>query len=125
MNSATSTVERIGPLRLDLFLKKTHLVHQRAQAKSLCDAGRVHVNDRAAKPALILAPGDRIRLQLPGRLVEAEVLDVPERGNVARRDAGRFIRIWRDERIDRIGELLGGDGGTGPDAEPPEDADTD
>lgn len=112
-------------MRLDLFLKKTHLVRQRAQAKTLCDAGRVRVNDRAAKPALLLAAGDRILLQLPGRLVEAEVLDLPEPGNLARRDAGRFVRIRRDERVDRIAELLGSDDATGPDAGAPDDAEAD
>ena len=110
-------------MRLDLFLKKTHLVRQRAQAKTLCDAGRVHVNDRAAKPALPLAAGDRILLQLPGRLVEAEVLELPERGNLARRDAGRFVRVLRDERVDRIEDLLGWDDGSGSDAGVPDDAD--
>ena len=112
-------------MRLDLFLKKTHLVRQRAQAKTLCDAGRVRVNDRAAKPALALAAGDRILLQLPGRLMEAEVLELPERGNLARRDAGRCVRVLRDERVDRIEELLGSDDASGPNAVGPDDAEAD
>lgn len=84
-------------MRLDLFLKKTHLVRQRALAKTLCDAGLVHVNDRPAKPAHLLAPGDRIRLELPRRLLEVQVLALPARGNLARRHIARFLHVMRDE----------------------------
>lgn len=84
-------------MRLDLFLKKTHLVPQRALAKELCDAGVVQVNARPAKPSQMVHPGDTIRVQLPRRDIEVRVLALPG-GNVARRDVAAYIEVLRQGR---------------------------
>ena len=84
-------------MRLDLFLKKTHLVPQRALAKELCDAGAVHVNARPAKPSQTVHPGDTIRVQLPRSDTEVRVLALPA-GNVARRDVATYIEVLRQGR---------------------------
>lgn len=84
-------------MRLDLFLKKTLLVPQRALAKELCDAGAVQVNTRPAKPSQAVHPGDTIRVQLPRGDIEVRVLDLPA-GNVARRDVAAYIEVLRQGR---------------------------
>ncbi|MDI6772981.1 MAG: S4 domain-containing protein, partial [bacterium] len=38
-------------MRLDKFLQSSRLVKRRAMANRLCDAGRVTLNGRRAKPA--------------------------------------------------------------------------
>lgn len=94
-------------MRLDLFLKKTHLVRQRHLAKALCDGGAVHINERRAKPSQEVRPGDRIRMRLPRRDLEVRVLDLP-RGNVSRRTASELFEILQDAPADRVGRVFEG-----------------
>lgn len=93
-------------MRLDLFLKKTCVLPQRSLAKEACDAGAVRVNGRAAKAGQEVRTGDVVRLQLAHRDLEVRVLDVPH-GNVAKRDAGRYVETLRDERLDNVSLLFG------------------
>jgi len=97
-------------MRLDLFLKKTCIVPQRRLAKEICDGGAVQVNGRAAKAAQELRAGDVLRLLLPRRDLELRVLELPQ-GNVARRDAGRYVEVRRDVARDPVGTLFEGAAG--------------
>jgi ribosomal 50S subunit-recycling heat shock protein len=45
-------------VRLDLFLKKTHLVKRRELARELCDEGMVRVNGTPRKPSHEVRLGD-------------------------------------------------------------------
>ncbi len=92
-------------MRLDVFLKKTALVRQRGLAKDLCVAGAVSVDGRVAKASHLVRVGERIVLRAPGRELEARVLEVP-RGNVARRDAARYVEVLRDTRTDPVTRVL-------------------
>lgn len=92
-------------MRLDLFLKKTRLLRQRAVAKELCDAGAVSVNGRRAKPSQEVRPEDRISLSLPQRSLEVRVCAVPH-GNVARGAAKEYVEILHDQSTDRIGSIF-------------------
>lgn len=92
-------------MRLDLFLKKTCIVRQRSLAKEICDAGAVHIGGQPAKASQNVRAGDVVRLQLPNRDLEFRVLDVPH-GNVARRDAGRYVEILHDRRLDPTERVL-------------------
>lgn len=64
-------------VRIDLFLKTSRLVKRRAAARELCDAGRVLVNRREARPAKEVKPGDVVTLTFPSRSVELEILVIP------------------------------------------------
>lgn len=48
--------------RLDTWLDIACLFKTRSQAKSACDAGKVDVNGRRAKPNRALSPGDEIAI---------------------------------------------------------------
>lgn len=91
-------------MRLDLFLKKTCVLAQRSAAREACDAGVVRVNDLPAKAAHVVKQGDRVTLHLARRDIELRVLEVPA-GNVARRDAGRYVQILRDEPRSGLDDL--------------------
>ena len=95
-------------MRLDLFLKKTCVLPQRSLAKEACDTGAVLVNGRAAKAGQDVRAGDIVRLQLAHRDLEVRILDVP-RGNVAKREAGRYVETLRDEHRDTVSLLFGDD----------------
>lgn len=61
-------------MRLDLFLKASRLVKRRMVAREMCEAGRVLVNGREAKPAREARLGDVVTLKYSSRLLEIEVV---------------------------------------------------
>ena len=65
-------------MRLDKFLKVSRLIKRRTVANEACDAGRVLVNDKAAKASYDVKNGDVIEIQVGTRSVKVEVLDVQE-----------------------------------------------
>ena len=65
-------------MRLDKFLKVSRLIKRRTVANEACDAGRVLVNDKAAKASVQVKTGDTIEIQFGSRYVKVEVLDVKE-----------------------------------------------
>lgn len=65
-------------MRLDKFLKVSRLIKRRTVANEACDAGRVLVNDRAAKASTAVKAGDIIEIQFGTKDVKVEVLDVQE-----------------------------------------------
>ena len=65
-------------MRLDKFLKVSRLIKRRTVANEACDAGRVLVNDKAAKGSYDVKNGDVIEIQFGTRSVKVEVLDVQE-----------------------------------------------
>ena len=71
-------------MRLDLFLKLTRIIKQRTVAKQACDAGAVKLNGAPVKPGTAVQQGDFLRVDLPSYSLEAEILEVPQRGNVSR-----------------------------------------
>ena len=65
-------------MRLDKYLKVSRLIKRRTVANEACDAGRVLVNDKAAKASYDVKNGDVIEIQFGTRSVKVEVLDVQE-----------------------------------------------
>ena len=65
-------------MRLDKFLKVSRLIKRRTVANEACDAGRVLVNDKAAKASVQVKTGDTIEIQFGSRNVKVEGLDVKE-----------------------------------------------
>ncbi|PPK68280.1 RNA-binding S4 domain-containing protein [Actinokineospora auranticolor] len=58
--------------RVDRWLWAVRLMKTRPDAAAACRAGHVKVNDRPAKPATVVVPGDEIRVRVNGttRVVE-------------------------------------------------------
>ena len=52
--------------RVDRWLWAVRLVKTRADAAQACRGGHVRVNDRPAKPATTVKPGDEVRVRLHG-----------------------------------------------------------
>ena len=65
-------------MRLDKYLKVSRLIKRRTVANEACDAGRVLVNDKPAKPSVQVKTGDTIEIQFGSKNVKVEVLDVKE-----------------------------------------------
>jgi ribosomal 50S subunit-recycling heat shock protein len=65
-------------MRLDKFLKVSRLIKRRTVANEACDAGRVMVNDKAAKASVSVKAGDTIEIMFGTKSVKVEVLNVQE-----------------------------------------------
>ena len=77
-------------MRLDKYLKISRLIKRRTVANEACDAGRVLVNDKAAKASVNVKVGDVIEIQFGSKSVKVEVLDVQE--TVRKDDAKELYR---------------------------------
>lgn len=64
-------------MRLDKYLKVTHLIRRREAAKEFIDAGYAFVNQKVAKPSTEIKVGDNIVLNPPkGRKITVEVIEI-------------------------------------------------
>ncbi len=77
-------------MRLDKWLKVSRLIKRRTVAQEACDAGRVSVNGRTAKPSAEVRPGDTVEISFGSKTLRAEVLSVQEA--VRKDDAAAMYR---------------------------------
>jgi ribosomal 50S subunit-recycling heat shock protein len=82
-------------VRLDKYLQASGLIPRRTRAQEACTRGYVDLNGKAAKPAAVVAVGDRIALRLGRRASTYEVLRLPDRPvpKAARNEAARLIDV--------------------------------
>jgi ribosomal 50S subunit-recycling heat shock protein len=85
-------------VRLDVFLKKTHLVKRRELARELCEEGMVRVNGTPKKASAEVRLGDELLFPLYNRQIRARVLNLPE-GTVPRGDQWSFIEILEEKWV--------------------------
>jgi len=75
-------------LRLDKYLKVSRLIKRRTVAKEICEAGRISVNSRPAKPASEVHEGDILTIHYGNKTTEVKVLSVADN---ARKDDARAM----------------------------------
>ena len=85
-------------MRLDKFLQLTGLIKRRTLAKELCNAGRIKVNGKVAKPATEIRVGDLIEGEVGWERWEVRVLQIPK-GSVPSNRRSEFVEVIRRERI--------------------------
>lgn len=56
-------------MRLDLLLKQTRIIKRRTIAKEICDAGKVSVNGKIAKPSVEIKDGDVLELKIGQKII--------------------------------------------------------
>lgn len=86
-------------MRLDLFLKASRLSTGRSIAQKLCDAGLIAVNNKPAKSAHAVKPGDEITIHTRTRLLVVRIETVPANPNTPRKEAATLYQVTRDERL--------------------------
>ena len=77
-------------MRLDKWLKVSRLIKRRTVAQEACDAGRVSVNGRTAKPSAEVRPGDTVEISFGSKVLRAEVRSIQE--TVRKDDAAAMYR---------------------------------
>lgn len=81
-------------MRLDKFLKVSRLIKRRTVAKEFAENEKVTVNGRVAKPANDVKQGDIVTIQLGGRKLTVEILDVKD--SVRAGEASSLYKILED-----------------------------
>jgi ribosomal 50S subunit-recycling heat shock protein len=84
-------------MRIDKWLKLSRLIKRRTIAQLACEQGRVFVNERTAKPGLIVKPGDKVHIELGNRAMTVEILSVPEKAPPAQ-EASSLYRLIEEIR---------------------------
>jgi len=79
-------------MRLDKFLKLSGLIKRRTVASEAAGEGFVSVNGRKAKPSVKLKAGDILELDMWNFYKKIEVLQIPERGSIPKKDIYKFIK---------------------------------
>lgn len=98
-------------MRLDKWLKVSRLIKRRTVAQMACDQGRVFVNDRPAKSAHTIKPGDSVHLELGSRALTLKVLVVPEKAVRAQEASDLYEVVEELRRAPEILEWLPADEG--------------
>ncbi len=65
-------------MRLDKFLKVSRLIKRRTVANEACDASRVSVNGKPAKPSCDVKPSDLISISFGNKIITVRVLEIKE-----------------------------------------------
>lgn len=82
-------------MRLDKYLKVSRLIKRRTVANEACDAGKVFVNDKAARASYDVKVGDIILLSLGARQLRVRVESVQE--TVSKNDAPLLYSVLPEE----------------------------
>lgn len=64
-------------MRLDKYLKDMRIIKRRTVANTLCDAGKVLVNDVVKKASYEVAVGDKIMIQYGNNNIVYDVIEIP------------------------------------------------
>lgn len=78
-------------MRLDKFLKTARIIKRRTVANEVCNAGRVKLNDRVAKPSSDVSAGDIIEIQFGSGSSRLRVLEIKE--HVRKDEASQLYEI--------------------------------
>lgn len=65
-------------MRIDKYLKVSRLIKRRTLASEACDAGRVFINGKVAKPGSEVKVGDIIEIRFGNSVTRVEVTSVSE-----------------------------------------------
>lgn len=85
-------------MRLDLFLKKSHLLKRRELARELCEEGVVRVNGVPRKASFEVKAGDELLFPVYNRILKVRVLDLPA-VNVPKADQWSLVEVLEDKRV--------------------------
>ena len=81
-------------VRIDVYLKLMGIFRTRSVAGKACKGGFVSIDGKAVKSSLSVQNGDLLNIVKPdGSELTAEVLEIPARKQVSRKDRQDYCRI--------------------------------
>ena len=82
-------------MRIDKYLKVSMIIKRRTVASDACSGGRVMINDKVAKPASPVNPGDVISIRFGEHTGHYEVLAVAE--TVSKDHAAEMYKVLNED----------------------------
>ncbi|MBQ8178441.1 MAG: RNA-binding S4 domain-containing protein [Clostridia bacterium] len=79
-------------MRVDKYLKLSRIIKRRTVANDACDADRVLINGKVAKPSKEIKVGDIIGVRFGDKEAYFKVLVIPT-GNVGKADAASLYEV--------------------------------
>ena len=79
-------------MRVDKFLNSVNITKRRAVSEDMCKNGVISVNGSVAKPAKDVKVGDRITVTYLERVIQYEVLQIPETKTIPKTKQDDYIR---------------------------------
>lgn len=86
-------------MRLDLFLRTTHLIKRRELARELCEEGMVRVNGMPRKASHEVKTGDQLEFPLFNRLLKVRILGLPEKTNIPKSEQWSFVEVIEEKKM--------------------------
>ena len=84
-------------MRIDKFFKLSRIIKRRTEAKKACDNSCILINGKTAKAGDIVKPLDKIEIHFRNKILEIEVLEIPE-GNVSTSRSSQLYRVVREKK---------------------------
>ena len=78
-------------MRIDKYLKVSRIIKRRTVAQQACQAGRIQINGKVAKPSAQVKPGDIIAIEFRNQVTSYEVLSIENPRRVE--DAAQMVRV--------------------------------
>ena len=82
-------------MRLDKYLKVSHIIKRRTVAKEPADKDRIMVNNKDAKPSTNVKEGDIIAIKYASKTLEVRVLSTNE--HTSKSDSSSMYEVLRNE----------------------------
>ncbi|MBP5343180.1 RNA-binding S4 domain-containing protein [bacterium] len=82
-------------MRLDKYLKISHIIKRRTVAKETIDKDRIKVNGKDAKPSTSINEGDIIEIKYATKVLEVKVLSINE--FTSKSDSSSMYEVIRNE----------------------------
>ena len=82
-------------MRIDKYLKVSRIIKRRTVASDACSGGRVMINNKVAKPASPVSPGDVISIRFGEHTGHYEVLAVAE--TVSKDHAAEMYKVLDED----------------------------
>jgi ribosomal 50S subunit-recycling heat shock protein len=92
-------------VRLDLYLKTSRLIKRRIMAREMCESGRVLLNGHEARPAREVRPGDVITVKFSSRVLDLEVIGVPDGSSKKSVPPDSLYRVKSETRLPKEKDL--------------------
>ena len=83
-------------MRIDKYLKVSHILKRREVAKQLALNERLFINGKAAKPSSEVQPGDELKIIFGTREISIKVLEV--RDSVSKQDAFAMYEVIEEKK---------------------------
>jgi ribosomal 50S subunit-recycling heat shock protein len=80
-------------MRIDKLLKVLMLIKRRTVANEMAEEGFVLLNGRKSKPGSKVKAGDIIELDMWNYYKKIEILILPERGSVPKKDVDKYVKV--------------------------------